>query len=117
MEHPEEYELMAVFESEPHMLDSSTDVPFYYNKSIYKYSNPENEVITFSMTPSYNEVSIKVSKENFEIANMNLQHISSLNVLSDNKEEKRIMLSSRKYVLKVQLKPRFSIEFTEDIEE
>ena len=116
MEHPEEYELMAVFESEPYMLDSASDVPFYYNKSIYKYSNPESELITFSMTPSYDEVSIKVSKEKFEIANLNLQRISSLSVLSDNKAEKRIMLTGRRYVLKVQLKPRFSIEFTEELE-
>ncbi|WP_299819940.1 hypothetical protein [uncultured Pontibacter sp.] len=115
MEYPEEYELMAIFESEPDMLDSTTDVPFYYNKSTYKYSNPEKEVITFSMTPSYDEVSIKVSKENFEIANMNLQHISSLSVLSDNKEEKRIMLTGRNYVLKVQLKPRFNIQFAEEL--
>jgi len=117
MEHPEEHELMAVFESEPHMLDCAADVPFYYNKLTYKYSNPENEVITFSMTPSYDEVSIKVSKENFEIANLKLQHISCLNVLSDNKAEKRIMVTGRTYVLKVQFKPRFSIEFTEDTEE
>lgn len=115
MEHPEEYELMAVFESEPDMLDSVADVPFYYNQSTYKYSNPENEVITFTMTPSYNEVSFKVLKENFEIAIMNLQNISSFNVLSDNKAEKRIMLTGRNYKLKVQLKPRFKIEFTEDI--
>jgi len=107
---------MAVFESEPHLLDSASNVPFYYNKSTYKYSNPEKEEITFSMTPSYDEISIKVSKEKFEIANMNLQHISSLSVLSDNKAEKRIMLTGRNYVLKVQLKPRFSIQFTEELE-
>ncbi|RDC63639.1 hypothetical protein [Adhaeribacter pallidiroseus] len=114
MEYPEEYELMAVFESEPIMLDP--DVPFYYNKSTYKYTNSEKEEFTFSILPSYSEISINVTIANFEIANLSLQNIRNFKILSDNKLEKRIMLSGENYLLKIQLKPKFSIQFKEEIE-
>lgn len=105
---------MSVFEAEPIMLDS--DVPFYYNKSTYKYINSEKEEFTFSMSPSYHEIYIKVEKDNLEIANLSLQNINTFNILSDNKLEKRIMLSGQSYLLKIQLKPKFSLQFKEEIE-
>jgi len=114
MKYPEEFELMAVFETEPVLLDR--DVLFHYNKSTYKYINREREEIIFSITPYYNEVKINVSKENFEIASLSFQNIISFSILSDNRVEKRIMLTGENYALKVQLKPKYSIQFTQGIE-
>lgn len=111
---PEEFELLGLFETEPITLDAS-EVPFFYNKSTYKYINSETEEFTFSLLPSFDEIDFKVSKYNTEIANLKLYHIKSFDILSDTKIEKRIMLTSENYLIKIQLKPRFSIELTENM--
>ncbi len=69
-----------------------------------------------SMAPSYHEVALKVAKGNAEIAHLRLYNMTSFDILNDSKMEKRIMLTGKNFLIKIQLKPKFSLELTEKID-
>lgn len=113
MKYPEEFELLSIFECEPIRADK--DVPFFYNSSLFRYRNEDDETYEFRMLPSYNEVFLKVAKRDYDIALLKLQNIEALSILSDNKVEKRIMLTTTRAVIKIQMKPSFRIEYTDEV--
>ncbi|MGG4266062.1 hypothetical protein ABEW06_12670, partial [Peribacillus simplex] len=58
---PEENDFLSLFECEPMLLDTtSKDLPFYYNKATYRFSNGEEDFIV-TLSPSYGEVKIQVT--------------------------------------------------------
>jgi hypothetical protein len=59
---PEKNDFLSLFEGEPMLLDNTTkDLPFYYNKATYRFSNGEEDFIV-TLAPSYGEVKIQVTQ-------------------------------------------------------
>ncbi|GAL82703.1 hypothetical protein JCM19274_3841 [Algibacter lectus] len=113
MKYPDEVDLMSFFECEPTSLDSN-NIPFFYNESTYNYTNEENQNFNFKLTPSYGEVSILVKNKKMELSNIKLKSVYSLSILSDKKEEKRIMITSENFIVKISFKPEFQFEIIEE---
>ena len=43
-----------------------------------------------------------------------LNNVSTLTILSDRKDEKRIMITSENHLIKITIKPEFQFEFIEE---
>lgn len=115
MKYPDEIDLISFFECEPKQLDGD-EIPFEYNESEYLYGNDDGQEITFKIQPSYSFVHIVVNKNNVKITDLKFNHISSTTILSDDVNEKRIMLTSNNFCTKIQIKPLFKLELIEERE-
>jgi len=106
---PDEIALMSLFECEPKMLDNV--VPFYYNESIYKFSNSNYEEFSVNISPSYGDMKIQVVDKNTSelISYLDLKNIKSIEVLSDRKYESKIMITSESNIIKVNFKPKYKV--------
>lgn len=113
MKYPDEVDLMSLFECEPTFIDS-LDVPFFYNESTYHYVNDKNQSFTVKICPSYNELKFLIKNGSIELSNIMLNTVSCISILSDKKEEKRIMITSEYFILKITLKPAYQFEFIEE---
>ena len=113
MKYPDEVDLMSFFECEPISLDNE-NVPFFYNESTYNYVNGNNQTFTIKICPSYDELTISVKNGDKDVSNIRLNSVSDLSILSDKKEEKRLMITSENFVSKISLKPEFHFEFIEE---
>ncbi|MBB6326659.1 hypothetical protein FHS59_002287 [Algoriphagus iocasae] len=113
MKYPDEVDFMSFFECEPMSLDSD-DVPFFYNESTYHYINAKNQSFTVKICPSYGELKFFVKSDSLELSNIQLNSVSTLSILSDRKEEKRLMITSENYIIKITLKPELQIELIEE---
>ncbi|GGF31903.1 hypothetical protein [Echinicola rosea] len=113
MKYPDEVDLMSFFECEPISLDSH-EVPFFYNESTYQYLNAKNQSFTVKICPSYGEVKFFVKSNSIELSNIQLSSVSTLSILSDRKEEKRLMITSKNYTIKITLKPELQLELIEE---
>jgi hypothetical protein len=80
----------------------------------YKYTNPNQQLFTFKICPSYSEVKFLVKREKLEISNIIFSSVSNLTILSDRLEEKRMMITSENFIMKITLKPVFQIELIEE---
>lgn len=113
MKYPDEVDLMSFFECEPTSLDTE-NVPFFYNESTYKYVNEKNQSFTIKICPSYEELTILVKNVDKDLSNIKLNSVSGLSILSDKKEEKRLMIISENFISKMTLKPEFHLELIEE---
>lgn len=113
MKYPDEVDLMSFFECEPRSLDSN-DIPFFYKESTYQYVNEKNQSFTVKICPSYGGVKFFVKSDSLELSNIQLNSVSSLSILSDRKEEKRLMITSENYIIKITLKPELRLELIEE---
>lgn len=115
MKHPETVDLISLFECEPINL-AAENTPFFYDESTYKYTNSELQTFEFIIYPCYNEVSFVVTQKQLILSKFKLFNVNSLTILSDKKTEKRLMITSDNYIIKISLKPFFNIEFIEEKE-
>ncbi len=113
MKYPDEIDLMALFEFEPHLLDSK-DIPFFYNQSTYQYTNKSNQIFTVKLQPSSNELEILVKKGPIQLFYLKFNTVSGLSILKDTKGEKRIMITSDNFISKMNLNPEFQFELVEE---
>ena len=113
MDIPSEIDLLSIFECEPELLDSSKDLPFYFNKAIYRFYNGiENFKVILS--PSYKEFMLEVKniQTNEPITYLQLIEVESLEILQDKKDKSRILLMVRQneevlQTIQIEFKPRF----------
>ena len=109
MKIPDEIALMSLFECEPEMLDKG--VPFIYNEAIYKFYNGNNEQFTISIAPSYGDIKIQVNIEgtNELLSYLDLKNVELMDIISDKKNESKIMITSENSIIKLNFKPKYKI--------
>ncbi len=109
MKIPDEISLISLFECEPVLLDDV--VPFYYNEAIYRFSNIYKEDFCFSISPSYHEmkVSVTLSGSNELISVLDINNIEAIEILSDKKDESKIMITSPNSIIKINFKPKYKV--------
>ena len=115
MKYPEEVDIMSFFECEPTFLDSE-EVPFFYNESTYSYINENSQSFTVTLCPSYSEVTFIIKDADKVISHIKLNSVDDLSILSDKREEKRLMITSENFILKMSLKPHYHLDFLEEKE-
>jgi len=111
---PDETELLSLFESEPILSDS--DVPYFYNLVKYVFNNQSEQKIHITLQPAYDEFSIQVTDSNLKIADINLKPIDNLTIISDNINEKKIMLIGENLGVKITFQPQFKIDLKSSTE-
>lgn len=109
MKIPDEISLISLFECEPVLLDDG--VPFCYNEATYKFSNQNKENFCISISPSYHEmkVSVALSDSNELISILDIKNIEAIEILSDKKDESKIMITSLNSIMKINFKPKYKI--------
>jgi hypothetical protein len=111
---PDEVELMSLFESEP--ILSSKNVPYFYNTVKYSFLNKGKQSITITLEPANNEFSITVIDSGNTLANLQLKPIDTFTILTDNRNEKKIMLIGESFGIKLKIQPQFQIDLESTIE-
>lgn len=106
---PDELSLLSLFECEPKLLDKN--VPYFYNQAIYEFSNYSNERFIVTICPSYSDIKIDVySVENNELmSSFDFKSIDTMEILSDKREESKIMIKSENGSVRINFKPRFKV--------
>lgn len=109
MKIPDEVSLLSLFECEPTLLDDG--VPFCYNEATYRFSNQSNEDFCISISPPYHElkVSVTLSGSNELISVLDISNIEAIEIISDKKDESKIMLTTPNSIIKINFKPKYKI--------
>lgn len=109
MQIPDEISFMSLFECEPELLDNG--VPFFYNQATYRLSNQNKEDFCVSISPSYHEmkVTVTLSGSNEVISVLDINNIEAVEILSDKKDESKIMITTSNNIIKINFKPKYKI--------
>ncbi|MBU3102219.1 MULTISPECIES: hypothetical protein [Clostridium] len=113
MKIPDEIALMSLFECEPEMLDKG--VPFIYNKATYKFSNRNNEQFIVSIAPAYGDIKIQVNiaGTNELLSYLDLENAELIDIISDKKDESKMMITSKNIIIKINFKPKYKISISQ----
>ncbi|MCM3600410.1 hypothetical protein M3175_06680 [Robertmurraya korlensis] len=116
---PEENDFLSLFECEPMLLDNtSKDLPFYYNKATYRFSNGEEDFIV-TLSPSYGEVKIQVTQRasNRLLSLLDLKRVDKFEITADKKDHSRVLLTvvneDTEQMIEIDFKPYFKQIFKE----
>lgn len=116
---PEENDYLSLFECEPTLLDNtSKDLPFYYNKATYRFSNGEEDFIV-TLSPSYGEVKIQVTQRasNRLLSLLDLKRVDKFEITADRKDHSRVLLTvvneDTQQMIEIDFKPYFKQIFKE----
>lgn len=116
---PEENDFLSLFEFEPILLDStSKDLPFYYNKATYRFSNGEEDFIV-TLSPSYGEVEIQVTQRasNRLLSLLDLKRVDKFEITADKKDHSSVLLTvvneDSQQMIEIYFKPYFKQIFKE----
>ena len=109
MNMPDELSLLSLFECEPKLLDENA--PYFYNEATYKFCNHSHEKFIVSVCPSYSDIKIQVYSidNNDLIAILDLKTVNSIEILSDKKDESKIMVKMENGSIGIGFKPRFKV--------
>ena len=116
---PEENDYLSLFECEPILFDNTTeDLPFYYNKSTYQFSNgAEGFIVTLS--PSYGEVKIQVTQttSNILLSLLDLKRVVKFEIIADKKDTASVLLTivneDSQQIIEIDFKPKYKLIFRE----
>lgn len=116
---PEENDFLSLFECEPTLLDStSKDLPFYYNKATYQFSNGEEDFIV-TLSPSYGEVKIQATQRasNRLLSLLDLKRVDKFEITADKKDHSSALLTvvneDSQQMIEIDFKPYFKQIFKE----
>jgi hypothetical protein len=116
---PDENDFLSLFQCEPTLLDStSKDLPFYYNKAIYRFSNGEEDFIV-TLSPSYGEVKIQVMQSASQrvLSLMDLKRVDKFEIIADKKEHSIVLLTvvneDIQQIVEIDFKPYYKQIFKE----
>lgn len=106
---PDELSLLSLFECEPKFLDNN--IPCFYNEATYEFCNKASERFVVSICPSYSNIKIQVySDDNNELLSLlDFNSVDRIEILSDKKEESKIVIKTECGLVKVNFKPRFKV--------
>ena len=108
-ENPQDYEILSLFGVEPTFSSDINQVPYFYNRSTYTFSNNEKQQFLVSLDPAYGEITIIIDDEGERICSLSFRNTQSLEILKDNEKESRIMILDDRRIIKLNFKPRFMI--------
>ncbi|WP_394138923.1 hypothetical protein [Cytobacillus oceanisediminis] len=118
---PEENDFLSLFECEPTLLDTtSKDLPFYYNKATYRFSNGTEDFIV-RLSPSYGEVKIQVTQpiSNRLLSILDLKRVGKFEITADKKERASVLLTvfneDSQQMIEIDFKPYFKQIFKEHL--
>ena len=116
---PEENDFLSLFECEPTLFDNTAkDLPFYYNKSTYQFSNGEEDFIV-SISPSYGEVKIQVTQKTSSIllSLLDLKRVAKFEITADKKDIASVLLTvvneETQQKIEIDFKPKYKLIFRE----
>ncbi len=116
---PEEYDFLSLFECEPILFDNTTeDLPFYYNKLTYQFSNGEED-FSVSISPSYGEVKIQVTQKTSSIllSLLDLKRVAKFEITADKKDTASVLLTivneDSQQIMEIDFKPKYKLIFRE----
>ncbi|WML58098.1 hypothetical protein [Neobacillus sp. PS2-9] len=116
---PEENDFLSLFECEPTLLDNtSKDLPFYYNKATYRFSNGEEDFIV-TLSPSYGEVKIQVNQRATKrlLSLLDLKRVDKFEITADKKDHSSVLLTvvneDTQQMIEFEFKPYFKLIFKE----
>jgi hypothetical protein len=105
-EFPPDHELLALFETEPMVLDPG--LPWLYN--LLEFTTVRNEVeVRCRIHPSYGEVTTQLTMNGHELARFELRDAETIRVIVDGRQEALVATFAPKLSLDdfvLQLKPR-----------
>jgi len=106
---------LSFFKSEPQLLDEG--IPYYYNEAKYQFENKNNERFIVTIAPSYSEFKIEIYKgdTNEQLGILDFKNIESIDILSNWKEEKRIMITNPNSIIKIDFSPRYKVFFNQNL--
>jgi len=110
LELPEEYELIGLFECEPHL--ASRDTPWAYNSITFKTFRG-NDYLFCKIEPDVGELVFIWTVEGIQRAHIKINSLKSISVHLDKNDEFLIASSgeySPKQLLKIRIKPYIAIE-------
>ena len=103
----EEWQLLAIFEAEPSLLD--VDVPWCYNDAVYRVQQGPL-VLSFAIAPAYRDVRIVI--ENNSGANLyelNAMNVIDIRYIEDGHLEQLEIVLSEQQTIRLQVKPNIRI--------
>ncbi|MES1042851.1 hypothetical protein [Peribacillus simplex] len=113
---------MAIFPEENDFLslldNTSKDLPFYYNKATYRFSNGEEDFIV-TLSPSYGEVEIQVTQcvSNRLLSLLDLKRVDKFEIITDKKDHSSAQLTvvneDTQQMIEINFKPYFKQTFKE----
>ena len=113
--YPDENDLLALFECEPILLDSTEkDVPLFYNEATFQISNQEEDFIVI-ISPSHRKVKIQVThRASAEVTTLlDLKRVDHFEIVADNRNRSRVLLRSVDddftQTIEIDFKPRFKL--------
>jgi hypothetical protein len=116
---PGESELLSLFGCEPVLLDTtSKDLPFYYNKAKYQFSNGEEDFIV-TLCPSIGEVKIQVTQciSNRLLFHLELKRVDKFEITVDTEAHSSVLLivvnDGSQQMIEIDFKPYFKQIFKE----
>ncbi|MEH7302643.1 hypothetical protein [Neobacillus drentensis] len=116
---PEENDFLSLFECEPMLLDNtSKELPFYYNRATYQFSNGEEDFIV-TLSPSYGEVKIQVTQRasNRLLSLLDLKRVDKFEITADKKDHSSVLLTvvneDSQKMIEIDFKPYFKQIFKE----
>lgn len=109
--YPGELDFISLFECLPTKKDD--EAPFEYNESTFAFEQ-SNKRFIIKISPFYNQFSISVWDKDDEIMYYDLQTVTSIEILSDKKDDSRIRLFLEdrdrfSTVINVTFKPKFKV--------
>lgn len=106
---PDEFSFISLFECEPKLLDSN--VPYFYNEATYEFNNSASERFVVSICPSYLDIKIQVysTDSNELLSLLDFKNVEAIEILSDKREESRILIKNGGGSVRINFKPRFKI--------
>ncbi|MGE7880061.1 hypothetical protein [Peribacillus muralis] len=116
---PAENKLLSLFECEPTLFDTTAkDLPFYYNKATYQFSNEKEDFIV-TLSPSYGEVKIQVTQSisNKLLSLLDVKRVDKFEITADKKELSSVRLTvlneDSLQTLEIDFKPEYKLIFKE----
>lgn len=113
---PEDYELIALFESEPIVLDN--EIPWYYNYLLFKLIR-DGIILGLSMEPACNRINIRMSNERQgTLIEIGYESIRGIEIYKDSFTEGLLILlddDDPNVTLRLETKPNIRLISTGDM--
>lgn len=111
---PDEIVLSAFCTVEPKRMDST--LPFYYDESIFRFTNKHGETFYFKISPSYHEFEINIKGGDGELVYYQLlRTVSKVEILEDRRDHAELLIvlaeDRKRTVTSIELtvRPRFRV--------
>ncbi|MBN9261789.1 MAG: hypothetical protein J0J14_13085 [Hyphomicrobium sp.] len=106
---PEDYELLAFFETEPKALDPGE--PWFYNRLDFEVERA-GSLVQCRLSPSYGQIDVRLHRGERELARFELEGVKALKVHMEGERELLVAEFEREEKLVLMLKPHVWVGLT-----